>query len=246
MRRVRADHLPIRGKSLRPTQFTMARHFVYAAVAPSRSCERPFDDQGVRRAIAFAERAAPGVFGAQAQVSDGAKSLFYLETSDHTRERELAVHNSGLIELLWSVTLAPAREDQLVLEATKVVRPLLALTDAIASSEYAELSKLYQRRRALAKVDWSFMMTSAASPPGGRETWSAIAVPGGAPPRATGHLGGEFPAQGVSALSVKRPDGRAAVAEFLTTLLVANGYHELGDSVARTLRAAEHRRAATT
>lgn len=217
----------------------MVRHFVYAAVAPSRSCARLFDDQTVRRAIAFVERSAPGAFGGQPQVSDAAKSLFYREAEDHAREQQLAVHSNGLVELLWSVTLRPAGDEELVLDATHVLRPLLLLANAVADREYSELSKLHQRRRRFANVDWAFMITSAANPPGGRETWSAIGVPGEAPPRAAGQRGGEFPAHGVGRRSVKRSDGRAAVADFLTELLVANGYHELGDTVSRTVLAAE-------
>jgi hypothetical protein len=236
---VKPDHDSIRQLWLRPNQFAMVRHFVYAAVAPSRRCARAWDDQSVRRAMAFAERATPGAFSAEPQISDGYKSLFYTQTSDGTRDRELAVYRTGLVELLWSVPLRRAPDEQLLLPATAVVGPLLGLADAVATREYAELSGLHHRRRHFVKVDWSFMMTCAASPNGVRETWSAIELPDPRPPRAGAQHGGEFPAHGTERLSLRRSAGRNAISGFLTELLVANGYHELGDVCAVTLAAAD-------
>jgi hypothetical protein len=238
-RRIRPDHAPIRVLSMRPNQFAMVRHFVYAAVAPSRSCARPFDDQAVRRAIAFAGRAAPATFGEQPDISDGSMSLFYREGADGARERALAVRTSGLVELLWSLELHPREEGQLVLPASAVLKPLLNLAEAVAGEEYAQVSGLHHRRRRFGKVDWSFMMTCAATLPGGRETWSAIEVPGDPPPRARGQHGGAFPTQGIGMRSVRRSAGHDVVGDFLSSLLVANGYHELGDTVQRTMLAAE-------
>jgi hypothetical protein len=237
--RVKPDHNSIRQLWLRPNQFAMVRHFVYAAVAPSRRCARAWDDQSVRRAMAFADRATPGTFSAEPQISDGYKSLFYTQTSDGTRERELAVYRTGLVELLWSVPLRRAPDEQLLLPATAVVGPLLGLADAVATREYAELSGLHHRRRHFVKVDWSFMMTCAASPNGVRETWSAIELPDPRPPRAGAQHGGEFPAHGTGRLSLRRSAGRDAISGFLTELLVANGYHELGDVCTLTLAAAD-------
>lgn len=189
--------------------------------------------------MAFADRATPGVFSAEPQISDGYKSLFYTQTSDGTRERELAVYRTGLVELLWSVPLRRAPDEQLLLPATAVVAPLLGLADAVATREYAELSSLHQRRRRFIKVDWSFMMTCAASPNGVRETWTAIELPDPVPPRAGAQHGGEFPAQGTGRLSLRRSAGRGAINGFLIELLVANGYHELGDVCEHTLAAAD-------
>lgn len=236
--RVRPDHSSIRPLSLRPNQFTMVRHYVYAAVAPSRCCPRAWDDRSVRRAVAFAERATPRAFSGEPQIADGAKSLFYTQSCDGTRERELAVHRSGLVELLWSITLERGLDEQLLLPATAVVEPLLSLADAVATREYTELSGLRQRRRRFSTVDWSFMMTCAATPHGSRETWSAIHLPCLSPPRAAAQRAGEFPAHGTSRLSLRRSAGRDAVSGFLTVLLVANGYHELGDVCMQTIATA--------
>jgi hypothetical protein len=189
--------------------------------------------------MAFADRATPGAFSADPQISDGYKSLFYAQTPDGTRERELAIYRTGLVELLWSVPLRRAPDEQLLLPATAVVAPLLGLADAVATREYAELSGLHQRRRRFVKVDWSFMMTCAASPNGVRETWTAIELPDARPPRAGAQHGGEFPAHGTGRLSLKRSAGRDAISGFLTELLVANGYHELGDVCAHTLADAD-------
>lgn len=242
--RVMPDHASVGQLSLRPNQFAMSRHFVYAAVAPSRSGARPFDDRSVRRAMAFAGRVAPGAFSAEPQISDGHKSLFYTESDDGVRERELAVDRTGLVELLWSVSLRSTPDEGLLLPATAVVRPLLMLAAAVGTQDYAELSGLHAHRRHFGKVDWSFMMTCAARPNGVRETWSAIEFPGTPPPRAGAQHGGEFPPHGVGWRSLRRSAGRGAVSGFLRELLVANGYHELRDVVARTLAVADDERSA--
>lgn len=238
LRRVRPDHTTIRSQSMRPNHFGMLRLFVYAAVAPSRACPRPLDDQAARRAVAFSQRAAPDAFGDQPDVADGSRSLFFCEDSDGIRERALAVDRTGLVELLWSVELWPDTDGQLVLRAVDVVRPLLTLADAIAREEYSELSGLDRSWRRFGRVDWSFAMACAMSGSEGRKTWSRIELPGEQPPRATGHRGGEFPLQGIQAWSISRSAGQAAVGEFLIRLLLANGYHELGETVQATVLAA--------
>lgn len=218
----------------------MLRHYVYAAVAPSRSCQRPFDDQATRRAISFSARAAPDTFGDQPQVSDGSVCQFYCEADDGARERILVVHQCGTVELLWSIALEPTNNGAgPVLPAVEVIRPLLVLADAVETEEYARLSRLYRWNHRFGKVDWDFAMACRTSGGNGQLTWSEIVVAGGSPPRAAGHSGGSFPLNGIGRWSVRRSQGREVVGQFLQQFLIANGYHELGNTVEQTLNAAK-------
>lgn len=122
--------------------------------------------------------------------------------------------------------------------AVAAVTPLVLLADAIDSDESRQLSLLYRWRHLLGNVDWSFALAWRRSSSTGEASWDQIGVLGDTPPRAGGHHGGSFPPEGINVWSARRSAGTAAVKAFLSGVLIANGYYDLGDAVERTVVAA--------
>jgi hypothetical protein len=238
--RLRPDHHTVATGSAQFYSTGMRRFYLYAAVAPSRSGARAFDEQQVRRAGAFAVDAFPGMFEGAPSLADQDTTVFTVRGDDGADERALYVHRSGLVELLWALTAAQPEGggEELVLDASEIAAVLAHLAAAVGRRPYAEVSRAGRGRRRFARMDWSVNLAPYVSTADGERAWSALRFAGEAPPRAQHQQPGAPPAGfGTQRLRNRgRKLGPVKVARVvLADVAAANGYYEFTAAVEETV-----------
>jgi hypothetical protein len=240
VQRLRPDHHTIATGSVQFYPTGMRRFYLYAAVAPSRSAAREFDERAVRRAGAFAADAFPGVFEGAPSLADQDTTVFTVRSDDGTDERALYVHRSGLVELLWALTAAQPEggAEELVLDASEIAALLAHLAAAVGRRPYAEVSRAGRGRRRFARVDWSFNLAPYVSTADGERAWSDLRFAGEAPPRAQ-HQQPAAPPAGFGTQRLRSRRRKLAPVKVarvvLGEVLAANGYYEFTAAVEQTV-----------
>lgn len=242
IRRLRPDHRSIAGGTIVFPSSAMRRFYLLAAVAPSRSAPRAYDDQQVQRAGAFAADAFPGVFATVPSSANRETTVFSVAGQDGAAERVLHVHRTGLVELLWS--LGPQRgsgdEDELLLDAEEIATVVVHLARALARRPYGELSRAGRGRRRFARVDWWFNLAAEIDTPEGRRAWTGLTFPAGSPPRA-GQRYPSSPADGYGSEALRgrrRGAPSRAVQALVGEVLATNGYYDFTAALDQTVEQA--------
>jgi hypothetical protein len=239
-RRLRPDHNTIAVGSVQFYPTGMRRFYLYAAVAPSRSAARAFDERAVRRAAAFAADGFPRVFDAAPSIADQDTAVFTVRGDDGADERALYVHRSGLVELLWALTVEQPEGggEALALDASEIAAVLADLAAAVGRRPYAEVSRAGRGRRRFARVDWSINLAPYVSTADGERAWTALRFVDEVPPRAQ-H---QQPAASPTGFGAQRLRNRrrkmvpVKVARVvLGDVLAANGYYEFAAAVEQTV-----------
>jgi hypothetical protein len=217
----------------------MTRHYLYVALAPSRSATRRADDRSVSRAREFARLALPGVFPDQPSYSDRDLVVFTAGDGVTGPARRLTVHRTGLVELLWAVDLDDD-DGRLMLPIMDVLQPVLALAAAAATPEYSQLGTLARPWRRLGKLDWWIAVTTDVPTSDGPIAWSGVLFPCD-PPARSAHDRGQMPPGGYGADALRSLRRRKAIDRvprvLLGELLQANGYFEADAVIEHTLAA---------
>lgn len=240
VQRLRPDHHSIASGSVQFYPTGMRRFYLYAAVAPSRSAARAFDERAVRRAAAFAANAFGGVFDATPSVADQDVTVFTVRGDDGPDERALYVHRSGLVELLWALAVAQPEGGggELVLDASEIAAVLAHLAAAVGRRPYAEVSRAGRGRRRFARLDWSVNLAPYVSTADGERAWTALRFANAAPPRAQ-HQPPTTPPAGFGAQRLRNRRRKLAPVKVarvvLGEVLAANGYYEFTAAVEHTV-----------
>lgn len=146
------------------------------------------------RAREFTADAFPGVFDALPRSVEEPMTLFTVESQDHSRERALYVHRTGLVELLWALSYEQD-DESLTVDLTEMATVVMRMARAVARAPYTEVSKAGRGWRRRARVDWWFHAATGISATTGPRSWTALRFPGDAPPRAR-HDWAAAPAEG--------------------------------------------------
>ncbi|MGP0100040.1 MAG: hypothetical protein ACLPUT_00250 [Solirubrobacteraceae bacterium] len=239
-RRLRPDHHTIAIRSVQFYPTGMRRFYLYAAVAPSRSAARAFDERAVRRAGAFAADAFAGVFDTTPSITDQDTTLFTVRGDDGADERALYVHRSGLVELLWALTVEQPEGagEELALDASEIAAVLTRVAGAVGRRPYSELSRAGRGPRRLARVDWAVNLASYVSTADGERAWSALRFADATPLRAQHQQPAARPG-GFGAQRLRNRRRKLAPIKVarvvLGELAAANGYYEFTSAVEQTL-----------
>jgi hypothetical protein len=230
-KRARADHSTLARRQVRFTPHAMVRYYLYAAVAPSRGSQRPWDDQQVARAQRFAQSFCSAPWTAQPLTADSHVTSFGQKGADSQFERVLYVRSDGLIELNWALrceTTNGRRE----LEAVELARVAAALALAVAGPEYETLCRAGRFNRPVRRTDWMFGVSIAVPGNEGQQPWDALRFPGESPPRANdarAHMPqGGYGGDALRSLRRKRAPQKVPTG-LVRELLAANGYHTVGN-----------------
>jgi hypothetical protein len=238
--RLRPDHHTIATGSVQFYPTGMRRFYLYAAVAPSRSAARAFDERAVRRAGAFAADAFPAVFEPPPSIADQDTPVFTVRGDNGADERALYVHRTGLVELLWALTVEQPEGGggELALDASEIAAVLARVAGAIGRRPYAEVSRAGRGRRRFARVDWSVNLAPYVSTADGERAWSALRFADAAPPRAQ-HQQPVAQPGGFGAQRLRNRRRKLAPIKVARVVLgelsAANGYYEFTAAVEQTL-----------
>jgi len=160
-------------------------------------------------------------------------------------------HASGRIDLCVTVPTTAGDGEPISIAVLDVVHVVSRVLDAVRSSAYAETfgPRLPGFRR---RFDWAIAVSSTLVPAGGvgSMSWQRLTFPGVTPSRAGTEQQafcppGGYAAQALRSWDLRRP-GSDLSRIFLRDFLYQNGFHNIDQAVADTLRALEGSAAALT
>jgi hypothetical protein len=211
---VRADHMPIAGRRIRPDH-PHCGFYLVAAVAPSQSTQPlPLIDF-MDRARRFVQQTFPTVFRDPPDYS-GHELIRYRSADGRPDAQIISIYPSGLVEIQWLIAEPPATS----LPMSNIIEPLTTLHRAVQAGR---LSDLHQPRRleGWRRVDWRVGVNGTATPREGGNSvaWSDVTAPTDLPAQLQNSPRPYCPAEGYAASRLTSLHRSADLGDLLAPVL---------------------------
>lgn len=201
---------------------------ILVSVAPSRSRRR--QEVLPDHAIELVNSRFPG-FPSDPVFSMPGEGVRF-ESIGSTDHNSVWVRASGRVDLRVALPTSAAELGPISISINDVVRPILDMTEAVRSAEYAQAFGRRTRRR----VDWAIAVSqTAVVKDRGSQSWSQLRFPGQEPARSGTAQQAYCPSDGYASKGLRgwrvgRSDS-ALLRVFLRDFLYQNGYHNVDDAI---------------
>lgn len=226
--RLAPDHRPLTaGDWALTSSFTASVRFrVFAACAPNHSLKQTEIDPD--KAIQFVRSAFPEYADAAPRRSLPQAGVKFEAPSENSDQPYVWVWKCGRVDYSTFIDASPCSDEGRALSVSAILRPILTLADAMASSEYSAAFPRHRLRRR--RYDWFIAVsTEVHSADHQSMPWTELIFPGRRPKRAS-EKSPFCPVDGYARQALvnwkPRPSKDYLVAAFLDSFLKQNGYHD--------------------